>query len=151
MREDKELAVQLAEIARRTAVIGVFRAHSSTSLAELQEAVEHGPLAETLRSIQVAELRQHRPPALRVRVLDDASLERAVLEVFERAPAQWFASSYFVQRLDLKRWSAQSLLGNLVARGKLVRRGITSATRYRLATDESCCALEARPPQPACA
>lgn len=75
MREDKELAVQLAEIARRTAVIGVLRAHPSTSLAELQEAVQHGPLAETLRSIH----------------------------------------------------------------------------RYRLATDESCCALEARPPQPACA
>lgn len=39
--------------------------------------------------------------------------------------------------LGIQRWDATWVLGDLVARGLVVRTGTTSATRYRLADDDA--------------
>jgi len=122
--------VDLAAQARRTALVFVLRTHQTLPLDQLICLVQSGKYAGDLQHIQIGEL-WGSPNVLAVQ--PGETEEAAVLRLFRLTRDQWLSSRYFVRRLGLNRWTAQKLCASLAERGVLVRRGVTSGTRYRLA------------------
>ncbi|KIG12860.1 hypothetical protein DB30_00927 [Enhygromyxa salina] len=129
-----ELAITLATEARRAGVVTVLRRYPTLTLESLAGLLHAGPYANVLADLTVADLRRPVlpsppvPPGIRA----GETVEDAVMRAFRGRPGIWMASSFFVLSLDLRRWTAQQVLGDLVDAGQLERRGVTSATRYRL-------------------
>jgi hypothetical protein len=128
-----DLALALATEARRAGLVTALCRYPSLTLESLAHLLHSGVYAEELASLTVADLRQAalpEPPPPRIHAGE--TVEDAVMRVFRGRPGIWTASSFFVRNLKLRRWTAQQVLGDLVEGGLLERRGVTSATRYRL-------------------
>jgi hypothetical protein len=124
----------------RVAVARTLRAHPEWSLANLLGVIERGgPRAAALGGLTIAELLEgsattdapsidhvRRRRAMRCNGLE---FDRLVFEVLCEAPGE-VGASHLRARLGGPRWKLQSSLGRLVATGKVIRTGTTSATRY---------------------
>jgi hypothetical protein len=128
-----DLAITLATEARRAGLITALRRYPRLPLESLAHLLHEGAYADELASLTVADLRQAALPEPPPRIHAGETVEDAVMRAFRGRPGIWMASSFFVRNLDLRRWTAQEILGDLVERELLERRGVTSATRYRLA------------------
>ncbi|WP_106395642.1 hypothetical protein [Enhygromyxa salina] len=104
------------------------------SLDQLICLVQSGKYAGDLQHIQIGEL-WGSPNVLAVQ--PGETDEAAILRLFRLARDQWLSSGFFVRHLGLNRWTAQKLCADLAERGLLLRRGLTSGTRYRLADSAS--------------
>lgn len=127
-----ELAITLATEARRAGVAAALRRYPKLTLESLADLLREGPYADELAGLTVADLRRAVLPEPPPRIRASETVEDAVMRVFRGRPGVWMASSFFVRSFELQRWTAQQILGALVERGLLERRGVTSATRYRL-------------------
>jgi hypothetical protein len=128
-----DLAHVLAYEARRKALLVALREQRALTIGQLHILVHEGPYADDLATITVRELLD---PSLSKPMLAPREHETetaAIMRVFRDQPSTWLASSFFVRYMGLRRWTAQKLLAELVARGLLERTGSTSTTRYRLA------------------
>jgi hypothetical protein len=126
----------------RLAVARTLRAHPEWSLANVFGVIERGgPRAAALGALTIAELLEgsaitdapsidyvRRRRAMRC---NGAEFDRLVLEVLCEAQGE-VGASYLRARLGGPRWKLQSSLGRVVAAGKVIRTGTTSATRYRV-------------------
>ena len=129
-----DLATSIARQARRTGLIQVLRCRPDMTVTQLMCLVESSKYAEDLRPLQLRDLGDSSDSRL---VRPHASEEDAVLRVFRNARGAWLSSGIVRRQLGLKRWTAQKVCADLAERGLLVRRGRTSATRYRLAESAS--------------
>jgi hypothetical protein len=139
MRSDRVLE-SVAELPR-IAVARTLRAHPEWSLENLFGVIERGgPRADALGRLTIADLLdfgaiEGRPiidHARRSRAMQQSGskFDQLVLEVVCEA-LEDVAAGYLRARLGGPRWKLQGSLGRLVAAGKVVRSGTTSATRYR--------------------
>ena len=90
----------------------------------------HASTARDLGQLTVADLIDVERTSVRCE-----SVEDAVMRVFRARPGIWLSSGFFVKHLGLPRWTAQGMLAALAEGGRLIRAGMTSATRYCLAED----------------
>jgi DNA-binding IscR family transcriptional regulator len=130
-----EPCIELTDDVRREAVITTLCRRPEITLGQLEELARSDEYASVLEQITVADLWETRELGPRRRPDDD--LEEAALRIFEWHPSQWLASSVFVQRLGIPRWTVLSVLSSLCERGLVERKGNTSATRYRLRADSA--------------
>jgi hypothetical protein len=89
----------------------------------------------TIADLVAAEANEVRPAVDRSRRwramrLRGAPFDQLVFEVLCEAPGE-VASGYLRAQLGGPRWKLKDSLERLVAAGKVVKRGMTSATRYR--------------------
>jgi hypothetical protein len=117
----------------RLAVARTLRAHPEWSLANVFGVIERGgPRADALGKLTIAELLDNdRARRSRAMGLQGPQFDQLVFEVLREAGGD-VASSYLRARLGGPRWKMQDSLGRLVGAGRVVRRGATSATRYRV-------------------
>lgn len=126
-------AVLLAARARDLALCEVLRQQRTLTVGQLHELMHESKYAEELAAIPIGEILDsvaHKPP---LAPREGESERDAVMRVFRACPDEWLSSSFFMRQVGLARWTAQGLLGALVAEGLLERRGKTATTRYRLA------------------
>jgi hypothetical protein len=130
-----ELALTLAERARRAALIQTVRQRPDLTIEQLRYLLSTGNYGDELSRITVDELVQADigPPAFSIRAGEQ--LEDAVLRVFHQLPGRELTSGFFCRYMRLERWTAQKLLAELAERGLLVRSGKTSGTRYTLPSE----------------
>jgi hypothetical protein len=124
----------------RLAVARTLRAHPEWSLANIFGVIERGgPRSDALGRLTIADLldgaTEPTPSIDLVRRrlatrCTGADFDQLVFEVLSEATGD-AASGYLRARLGGPRWKMQDSLGRLVAAGKIIRSGTTSATRYR--------------------
>ena len=133
-----EVAVVLAEQARRAALIQAVRGRPGLTIEQLQALIAKGAYAQELQEITVSELlRPHSIRSSALEIKSGETLEDAILRVFHQLPERQLASGFFCRYMGLERWTAQKMLAEMADRGLLVRSGKTSGTRYALADDSS--------------
>lgn len=120
----------LATRARKTAVIQAVCCRPDLTLEQMDILLD-GRYGACLSKITLLELRQAKARPM-IEVRPGESVEAAVLRVFRQDPTRELSAGFFVRFMWLKRWEAQALLADLATRGKLVRMGKTSSTRYGL-------------------
>jgi hypothetical protein len=131
-----ECAVSLAHEARRIGLVAAVREQRRTlTLARLDVLLADRKYGDDLAKITIADLLEPQPRARAIH--RGESVADAVLRVFRAQPDTWMASSFFTRHLQLPRWTVQAILGELAETGSLLRKGKTSATRYRLAPRSS--------------
>jgi hypothetical protein len=127
----RDFVFSLADEARRTSLVTALRQQrGALTLARLDELLSSRKYGDDLARLTIEELLEL-PRATTIDLGESA--EAAVLRVFRAQPETWLTSGFFTRHLDLRRWTAQSVLAELAEHGLLVRRGKTSGTRYRLA------------------
>lgn len=131
-----------SEIQRR-ALIRAVQEHPEWRLADLDDVMATAsPHAKLLGGITLAELQSILEPLrlespinserlARAQTLSGPGFDAVVLEIVDEA-GDWVRSSYVKARAGGPRWKVQNSLGRLVEAGRLKRRGITSATEYRV-------------------
>lgn len=139
MRSSRVLE-SIAELPR-LAVVRTLRAHPEWSLESLFGVIERGgPRADVLGGLTIAELLDgdagescsHIDPVRRRQAMrcNGAAFDQLVFETLCEARDD-VASGYLRARLGGPRWKMQKSLHRLVAAGKVVTSGATSATRHR--------------------
>jgi hypothetical protein len=123
-----ELALDLAESARRIAVLEVLSRHPQITLADIDRWLATSPYAAALGSLTVVDLRRGPPRA-------PTRTER-VLQLFREHPARRLSCGFFVDRLGLRPWTVQKLLRGLMNEGLIERHGRSSAIVYELAAED---------------
>src|SRR5680860_916890 len=100
-----ELELMLASSGdvRREAVITALRGRPEITLGQLEELARSDTYGCVLEQITVADLCETNGWDPRRR--PDDKLEDAALLIFRWRPSQWLASSVFVQRLGIPRWT----------------------------------------------
>lgn len=130
-----ELATELATAARRRGLVAALHECPLLTIDQLRWLVERGEHRLLLGDITVAELLSF--GGHEDRRFGESPTD-AILRICHARRGEWLASSEFRGATALPRWSLQALLGELVGRGLLERRGVTSKTRYRVVvTDDS--------------
>jgi hypothetical protein len=128
----RDFVFSLADEARRTSLVTALRQQQGAlTLARLDELLGSRKYGDDLARLTIEELLEPPPRATTIDLGEP--IEAAVLRVFRAQPETWLTSGFFTRHLDLRRWTAQSVLAELAEHGLLVRRGKTSGTRYRLA------------------
>ncbi|PRQ03631.1 hypothetical protein ENSA5_13860 [Enhygromyxa salina] len=130
-----EIAVLLANKARRAALIQTVRGRPELTIEQLEGLLDNGEYAEELQQITVRELVRHQTHTPALEVQAGESVEDAVLRVFHHLPDQRLTSGFFRRYMGLERWTAQKVLADMADRGLLVRSGKTSGTRYSLSQE----------------
>jgi hypothetical protein len=141
---------QIVREAERRAIVQVIRAHPEWTLAQLFAQLD-GPHREVLGRVTLTELRDDQlgtvlvpndgGPPIDPRRLAQAKRLRGpafvacVRRVLADAPG-FVGAAYLRARVGGPRWKLQSALRRLEAIGVVERRGMTSATRYRLGSCE---------------
>jgi hypothetical protein len=127
----RDIVSSLAHEARRTSLVTALRQQQwALTLERLDELLCSRKYGDDLARLTIGELLEPLPRAM---THPSESSEDAILRVFRAQPETWLTSGFFTRYLDLPRWTAQSVLGELAERGLLVRQGKTSSTRYRMA------------------
>lgn len=121
----------LARAARRAGLLAAMSGQrAELSLARLDVLLlEYG---EDLGQLTVSDLMD-----LACDEFGQVSLHDEVMRAFRATPGIWLTSRFFIEQMGLPRWTAQAVLAELAERGCLIRAGVTSSTRYRLAVEDS--------------
>ena len=130
----------------RRALVAVLRARPELTLERLHDCFA-GPYGATLRTITVGELLAAAAPstlpedggppidrgalALAERSRGEA-FDRLVYEAVAGAQGRFVSARYLRARVGGPRWKLQASLGRLVEAGRILRRGVTSSTRYHV-------------------
>ena len=128
-----DIAVSIAQHARRMALIEAIRSRPELTLVELHRLLSSSQYAEELHHITIRDLVAARPDDQLLEIQPSETIEEAILRVFARVPGQRLASGFFCRYMGLERWTAQKVLAEMAESGLLVRSGKTSGTRYCLA------------------
>jgi hypothetical protein len=130
-----DLALELAERARREAVIQALVKSTSLTLERLDYLTRKGRYAEYLRYITFREVLAARDRTHAVFEVDpNRPLQDSMLRVFQLFPDRAFTSGFFQRYMNLERWIAQKRLAEMADQGLLDRSGTTSGTKYKLAS-----------------
>ena len=95
------------------------------ALARLDELLCSRKYGDDLARLTIEELLEPPPRATTIDLGEP--IEAAVLRVFRAQPETWLTSGFFTRHLDLRRWTAQSVLAELAEHGLLVRQGKSQA------------------------
>lgn len=140
LAQTSAVAALQSEIQRRALIDAV---HPEWRLGDLDEVMESGTdRGKLLRGITLSELRATLEPLsleppinsarlARAQLLSGADFDAVVFEIVDEAGG-WVPSSYVSARAGGPRWKLLNSLRRLVRAGRLKRRGITSATEYRV-------------------
>lgn len=120
-------AIAPEQHALRRSLIILLRAfaRAGMTLEQLALLVDRGVFAPHLGTITVEELRAgtHR---------NDEEVLLEILGFFQRSPEAEISAAAVARILNLRRWRAQRLMGELEAAGHVERTGKTASTRFRL-------------------
>lgn len=140
---------QIAREAERRALVRVLRAHPEWTLEQLFAQLD-GPRRESLGKLTLAELRDEQlgsvlipndgGPPIDPQRLEQAKRSRglAFIACVRRVLADahgFVGAAYLRARVGGPRWKLQAALHKLEEMGAVERRGATSATQYRLASE----------------
>ena len=127
-----DIAISLAQRARRIALIQAIRSRPELTMVELHRLLSSSQYAAELRHITIRDLVAARANEQLLEIQPNETLEQAILRVFARVPGQRLASGFFCRYMGLERWTAQKVLAEMAEAGLLIRSGKTSGTRYCL-------------------